>query len=69
VLEEIERVLDTPLAELMDSEEEGAHAAQRTRQADAAPAIARFRELVVFVGDGRRARLSGSSWNFVTAIL
>ena len=59
VLEEIERVLDTPLAELMDSEEDRAHAAQLARQADAAPAIARFRELVVFVGDGRRATQAG----------
>jgi hypothetical protein len=59
VSEEIERVLDTPLAELMDSEEERAHAEQLTRQADAAPAIARFRALVAFVGDGRRATQAG----------
>jgi hypothetical protein len=59
VLAEIERVLDTPLAELLDSEQERAHAAQLTRQADAAPAIARLRELVAFVGDGRRATQAG----------
>lgn len=59
VLAEIERVLDTPLAELIDGEQERAHAAQLTRQAAAAPAIARLRELVAFVGKGRRATQAG----------
>jgi len=58
-LTEIEQVLDTPLAELMDSDEDRAHAAVLTRQADAAPAIARFRKLVAFVGSGRRATQGG----------
>lgn len=52
VLEEIERLLDTPLAELMHDEQERARADELTRQADAAPAIARFREILAFVGNG-----------------
>jgi hypothetical protein len=59
VFEEIERVLDTPLAELTDDGEERAHAEELTRQADAAPAIVRFRELVAFVAIGRRATQAG----------
>lgn len=59
VLDEVELVLDTPLAELMESEEERAHAQKLTRQASAAPAIGRLRELVAFVGDGRRATQAG----------
>lgn len=58
-LEEIERVLATPLVELMDSEEERAHARELTRQANVAPALARFRELLAFVGEGRRATQAG----------
>jgi hypothetical protein len=58
-LEEIERVLDTPLVELMDGEEERAHARELTRQAKLAPALIRFRELLAFVGDGRRATQAG----------
>ena len=58
-LEEIERVLATPLVELMDSEEERAHAQELTRQANVAPALARFRELLAFVGKGRRATQAG----------
>lgn len=58
-LEEIERVLATPLVELMDSEEERAHARELTRQANLAPALVRFRELLTFVGDGRRATQAG----------
>jgi hypothetical protein len=58
-LEEIERVLATPLVELMDSEEERAHARELTRQANVAPALSRFRELLVFVGEGRRATQAG----------
>jgi hypothetical protein len=52
-------VLDTPIAQLVDSDEDRAHAAALTRQAGAAPAIARFRQLVAFVGDGRRATAAG----------
>lgn len=58
-LEEIERVLATPLVELMDSEEERAHAQELTRQANLAPAVARFRGLLAFVGEGRRATQAG----------
>jgi len=58
-LEEIERVLATPLIELMDSEGERAHARELTRQANVAPALARFRELLAFVGEGRRATQAG----------
>ena len=58
-LEEIERVLATPLVELMDSEEEREHARELTRQANVAPALMRFRELLVFVGEGRRATQAG----------
>jgi hypothetical protein len=58
-LEEIERVLDTPLVELMEGEEERAHARELTRQAELAPALIRFRELLAFVGDGRRATQAG----------
>jgi hypothetical protein len=58
-LEEIERVLATPLVELMDSEEERAHARELTRQANGAPALAWFRELLAFVGEGRRATQAG----------
>jgi hypothetical protein len=58
-LEEIERVLATPLIELMDSEEERAHAQELTRQANLAPALARFRELLAFIGERRRATQAG----------
>jgi hypothetical protein len=58
-LEEIERVLATPLVELMDSEEERAHARELTRQANLAPALVRFRELLAFVGEGRRGTQAG----------
>jgi hypothetical protein len=58
-LEEIERVLATPLIELMNSEEERANARELTRQANVAPAVARFRELLAFVGEGRRATQAG----------
>ena len=58
-LSEIERVLSTPLVELMDSDEERAHARELTRQASLAPVIERFRQLVAFVGTGRRATQAG----------
>lgn len=58
-LSEIDRVLATPLVELLDSDEERAHARELTRQASLAPAIGRLRELLAFVGDGRRATQAG----------
>jgi hypothetical protein len=59
-LEEIQRVLDTPLAELMGTEEERGEAAELTRQAVAVPALARLREVVAFVGRGRPATQAGN---------
>ncbi len=59
-LGEIQRVLDTPLAELADSEEERAAAAELTREARAAPAMIRLAELVAFVGSGRPATQAGN---------
>lgn len=52
-------MLATPLAELMEGEEDQAHARELIRQANVAPAITRFRELIAFVGDGRRATQAG----------
>ena len=49
----------TPLVELMDSEEERAHARELTRQANLAPALVRFRELLALVGEGRRGTQAG----------
>ncbi len=59
-LAEIQRVLDTPLAELMESDEDRAHAEQLTREALAVPAMVRFETLVAFVGDGRSATQAGN---------
>ncbi len=59
-LEEIQRVLDTPLAELVGTGEEQAEAEKLTRQAAAAPAVARLREVVAFVGRGRPATQAGN---------
>jgi hypothetical protein len=59
VIGEIERVLATPLPELMDGPEDRVHAQELARQADAAAAIGRFRVLLGFVGGGRRATQSG----------
>lgn len=56
---QLERVLATPLPELMNSPEDRAHAQELARQADAAAAIGRFRVLLGFVGSGRRATQSG----------
>jgi len=53
-LEEIQSVLDMPLSELVDTEEEHAEAEELTRQARVVPAMARLRELVDFVGRGRK---------------
>jgi hypothetical protein len=60
VLGEIQRVLDTPLAELVDLEEERAAAAELAREARAAPAMVRLREVVAFVGHGRPATQAGN---------
>lgn len=46
--------------ELMDSEEDQAHALEPTREASGAPAVVRFRVLVAFVGDGRRGTQAGN---------
>lgn len=59
-LEEIQRLLDTPLADLMERPEERAEAEELTRQAVAAPAMARMREVVAFVGKGRPATQAGN---------
>lgn len=59
-LGEIQRVLDTPLAELVDTEDERAAAAELTREARAAPAMVRLTELVAFVGSGRPATQAGN---------
>jgi hypothetical protein len=57
---EIQRVLDTPLAGLMQSDEDRAHAEQLTREALAVPAMVRFEKVVAFVGDGRPATQAGN---------
>ena len=59
-LEEIQRLLDAPLADLMETPEERAEAEELTRQAAAAPAMARLREVVAFVGKGRPATQAGN---------
>ncbi len=59
-LEEIARLLDAPLADLMETPEERAEAEELTRQASAAPAMARMREVVAFVGKGRPATQAGN---------
>lgn len=59
-LEEIARLLDAPLADLMETPEERAKAEELTRQAAAAPAMVRLREVVAFVGKGRPATQAGN---------
>lgn len=59
-LEEIQRVLDTPLTELVDTEEERAGAEALAREAVAVPAMGRLRELLEFVGRGRPATQAGN---------
>lgn len=59
-LEEIQMLLDTPLAELMGTPDEQAEAEELSRQASAAPAMARLREVVAFVGKGRPATQAGN---------
>ncbi len=53
-------MLDTPLAELMATEEERAQAEELTRLAGASPAICRLRKVVAFVGGGRAATQAGN---------
>jgi len=59
-LDEIQRLLDAPLAELMGTPEEQAEAEELSRKASAAPAMARLREVVAFVGKGRPATQAGN---------
>lgn len=57
---EIERVIDTPLSELMPSEDERAAAEELSRQAQASPALARLAQVAAFVGPGRPATQAGN---------
>jgi hypothetical protein len=59
-LGEIQRVLDTPLPQLMESDEERAAAEELALDAQAAPAMVRLAELVAFVGSGRPATQAGN---------
>jgi hypothetical protein len=59
-LGEIQRLLDAPLADLMGTPEERAEAEELSRQAAAAPAMVRLREVVAFVGKGRPATQAGN---------
>jgi len=59
VVVEIGRVIDTPLPELMATEEERAVAERLSAQAQAAPAMIRLAGVVAFVGRGRLAGVSG----------
>lgn len=59
-LEEIQRVLDAPLVDLMDTEEERAAVRQLNQGALEVPAMVRLRDLVVFVGAGRPGTQSGN---------
>jgi hypothetical protein len=56
----MQRVLDTPLPQLMDSDEERAAAEELARDARAVPAMVRLAALVAFVGDGRPATQAGN---------
>ncbi|MGH9057539.1 MAG: hypothetical protein ACRDYY_17020 [Acidimicrobiales bacterium] len=60
VFDEIQRVLDIPLAELMATEEERAQVEELTRLAAASPVLCRLREVVGFVGPGRAATQAGN---------
>src|SRR3954451_9454429 len=59
-LGEVQRVLDTPLPDLMESERERAAAQALARDARAVPAMVRLAELVAFVGSGRPATQAGN---------
>ncbi len=58
-LEEIQRVLDAPLVDLVDAGERAA-AHQLNRAALEVPAMARLRDLVAFVGTGRPGTQAGN---------
>ncbi len=53
-------MLDTPLPQLMESDEERAAAEELARDAQAVPAMVRLAELVAFVGSGRPATQAGN---------
>ncbi len=59
-LEEMQSFLGTPLADLVGTAEAQAELEELTRQAAAAPAIARLREVVAFVGNGRAGTQAGN---------
>jgi len=59
-LDDIQRVLDTPLPELMGTEEERTEAQVLARQVADAPVVARLREVVGFVGSGLPATQAGN---------
>ena len=59
-LAEVAAILDAPLAALMGTEEERAHAQQLGADAAAAPAMSRLAEVVAFVGSGRPATQAGN---------
>jgi hypothetical protein len=56
----MQRVLDTPLAEFMATDDERAQADELSRLAGASPAICRMRKVVAFVGGGRAATQAGN---------
>jgi len=60
IVAEIQRVVDTSLTELMDTEEERTAADQLSRQALACPAMIRLAEVVAFIGRGRPATQAGN---------
>lgn len=60
VFAEIERFLDTPLAELMETEEERAEVEQLVALAAGAPSMSPLAEVVNFVGRGRSATEAGN---------
>lgn len=60
MLEELQAVLETPLADLMVAEDERAHVEELTRVAVASPAMGRLREVVAFIGSGRPATQAGN---------
>ncbi|MGI8806843.1 MAG: hypothetical protein ACR2KK_03170 [Acidimicrobiales bacterium] len=59
-LDEIQTLLDAPLVDLIGTAEERAEVEELSRHAAAAPAIARLREVVAFVGTGRPATQVGN---------
>ena len=59
-LAEIHRVLDAPLAGLMESDEDRAHAGQLTRDVLAVPVMVTLGKLVACVGDRRPATQAGN---------